>query len=419
MTTLGWFFRRLLHASSVRKVRGIPRISIAQRDSDVRNRHLDYPNSIEEYLNESVPELLDNAAAFSDEKTDLEGLDPYTSGVYLEGSKPLRKPENSPKFGTNPVETSVILFPGEDDNFDGMGKGLLDFPNVKEIFTTASEILDFDLEGYCVEGPKSKVDQVTYSQVASLVMSLAALEKLRDERPSAVNDCRAAAGYDVGEFAALVFAGAISFEDAVKVVKVRADAMQSASDSVAGGMAAVNINAATELISACKAAEKYCEMHLVGKPQCRIAGYLHPNCRLVAGNIQALKFLKINKDHFKIPNVKLLPVSGAYHTNLMSPAEADFSDAMKSIEIQPPLISVPLNVDGRAYSKPASIRKCLTKQIVKPILWEQTLHVLYKRNEGVPFPRTYILGPGQYLRRTLQFVNSKAANMAVDVPVYS
>lgn len=104
------------------------------------------------------------------------------------------------------------MFPGQGTQFVGMGKSLTIFPQVMDMFQAASEILGYDLLKLCLEGPAFKLDQTIYSQPAIFVCSMAAIEKLKEEQPSAIENCMAAAGYSVGEFAALTFAGCFSFE---------------------------------------------------------------------------------------------------------------------------------------------------------------------------------------------------------------
>lgn len=111
------------------------------------------------------------------------------------------------------------MFPGQGTQFAGMGKNLLLFPQVAEMFKTASDILRYDLLKLCLEGPKSKLDQTVYSQPAILVCSLGAVEKLKEEQPSAIENCMAAAGYSVGELAALTFAGCFTFEQGKTILR--------------------------------------------------------------------------------------------------------------------------------------------------------------------------------------------------------
>lgn len=104
------------------------------------------------------------------------------------------------------------MFPGQGTQYVGMGKNLLVFPQVVDMFKAASAVLKYDLLKLCLEGPKSKLDLTIYSQPAIFVCSLGAVEKLKEEQPSAIENCMATAGYSIGEFAALTFAGCFSFE---------------------------------------------------------------------------------------------------------------------------------------------------------------------------------------------------------------
>ena len=110
----------------------------------------------------------------------------------------------------------------------GMLKSLADDASVKKMFDTAKDVLGYDLLDVCVNGPKEKLDDTVYSQPALFVAGLAAVEKLKKDDPSVVAKCAACAGLSLGEYTALVFSGALSFEDGLKVVKVRAESMAAA-----------------------------------------------------------------------------------------------------------------------------------------------------------------------------------------------
>ncbi|CAH1778810.1 unnamed protein product [Owenia fusiformis] len=331
---------------------------------------------------------------------------------------------------TNPRETSIILFPGQGSQFVGMGQHLIHYPNVMEMFDVANEILGYDLLKVCLNGPKQELDKTIHCQPALFVTSLAAVEKLKDDHPEAIENCVGTAGFSVGEYAALaiensvgtagfsvgeyaalVFAGVLSFEDALEIIKVRASAMQEASLETPSGLMSVFVGADSKLKFAMKTAREYIkEFHDVQDPVCSIANYLYSNCKVIGGHQQALDWLKkdsVRKD-FSLRRLKPLPVSGAFHTNLMRPAKEPLQKAIQKVHFEEPLVNVYSNVTGKRYPKPAVIKKSLVDQIVKPVLWEQTLHYMYARDVKQEFPDTYEVGPGKQLGTVLKVVNGKA-----------
>lgn len=158
----------------------------------------------------NVKDLLDNAATF-DNVTDPS--DQWSTSPYPKGTVNTRlQARHSLRPRIDPRETSIILFPGEGSQYVGMGHSLLKYPGVRDIFEIASHILKYDALALCLKGPKSKLDEMRYAQVAVMVCSFAALEKLKEDRPSSVNGCIATGGFGVGELTALTFAGALSFE---------------------------------------------------------------------------------------------------------------------------------------------------------------------------------------------------------------
>ena len=132
---------------------------------------------------------------------------------------------------------TAFLFPGQGAQHVGMGKAIVaKFPAAKALYDQASEILGFDLSTICFDGPAERLDTTIISQPALFISSLAALEMLKAEKPSLVDECAMAAGLSLGEYTALVFAGAMSFEDGLRVVQRRGQAMQQAADANPSGM---------------------------------------------------------------------------------------------------------------------------------------------------------------------------------------
>ncbi|XP_058057515.1 probable malonyl-CoA-acyl carrier protein transacylase, mitochondrial [Anopheles bellator] len=364
---------------------------------------------------ESVKKLLEHAASFEDldrrsEESDWATL-PYVAGTYIsrDQSKKAVRPTIDPR------ETNIIVFPGQGSQYVGMGSKLLKFPGARDIFALANEVLGYDLLKICIEGPKSKLDQTKYCQPAVMVTSLAALEQLREERPNAIDNCFATAGFSLGELTALIFAGAIPFDKGVRLVQIRAEAMQLAAQQAKGAMATALFGADGRIGEACNEAKNWCIDRGIENPDCRVANYLYPGCKVLAGNEEALRFLEANLKRFNIRRLKRLPVSGAFHTELMEPAVEPFAAALRKIRVQDPSISVHSNVDGKCYRNAGHIVSQLPKQIVRPVKWEQTLHILYERKTGVHFPRTFECGPGKGLKAILKQVNAKAWDSTLNV----
>ncbi|KAB0796653.1 hypothetical protein PPYR_10714 [Photinus pyralis] len=351
--------------------------------------------------------MLDDAASFDDVQVN-KAQQQWATLPYLEGTKIRKQGEYYKKAKRDPKDASIILFPGQGNQFVGMGKDLLKFPIVRDLFELANYVLGYNLLKLCIEGPKQKLDQTRYCQPATVVTSLAAIERLKEERPSAIDNCVATAGYSLGEITALIFAGAIGFERGLQLVKIRAEAMQLASEVYQGGMAMVFYKPDTNLNNALTQAKDWALARGAEQPVCQIATYAFPHCKIVAGSIEAIEFLEKNYKELKLKRIRRLQVSGAFHTALMDPAIKPFARALETSDISDPVISVYSNVDGKVYRDAKHIKKQLPKQIVRPIKWEQLLHTVYERDPEEHFPRTFECGPGTSLKTMLKEVNAKA-----------
>lgn len=172
-----------------------------------------YQNKQKNNTDESpLKKLLDESASFEDLNTQ-NSEQQWATLPYRRGTKIRKQGEYFvEKSKQDPRETSIVLFPGQGSQYVGMGKELLKFPMARDLFDLASYILKYDVLKLCLEGPKEKLDQTRYCQPAIMVCSLAALERLKEERPNAIGNCVGAAGFSLGEITALVFAGALGFE---------------------------------------------------------------------------------------------------------------------------------------------------------------------------------------------------------------
>ncbi|XP_038612026.1 malonyl-CoA-acyl carrier protein transacylase, mitochondrial [Tachyglossus aculeatus] len=307
-----------------------------------------------------------------------------------------------------PVSGSVLLFPGQGSQAVGMGRGLLGLPAARALYRAAAAVLGYDLLDLCLRGPPAQLARTVHCQPAVFVASLAAVEKLRHRRPEAIENCVAAAGFSVGEFAALVFAGAMEFAEGLHAVKVRAEAMQAASQAAPSGMLSVLGRHQTKYHLACAEAREHCLALGIQDPVCQVANFLFPDCRVIAGHLEALQFLQKNASRFHFRRTKPLPVSGAFHTRLMEPAQEPLAQVLAKTEIRKPLVAVHSNVDGHKYHQPKHVRQLLVKQVVTPVKWEQTMHAIYERRKGTDFPQTFEVGPGQQLGSILRSCNLQA-----------
>ncbi|KAJ8261820.1 hypothetical protein GJAV_G00158790 [Gymnothorax javanicus] len=297
--------------------------------------------------------------------------------------------EPIPLSRRRPTDCSVLLFPGQGSQFVGMGRGLLKYGNVKEMFSAAQKILGYDLLSLCLNGPEDELMKTVHCQPAVFVTSLAAVERLNHEVPDAIENCVAAAGFSVGEFAALVFAGAMDFTEALYAVKVRAEAMQEASERVPSGMLSVIGRPEAKYNYACLQAKEHCQSLGLQDPVCSVANYLFPDGRVLAGHAEGLDFLQKNSRKLHFLRARRLPVSGAFHTSLMEPATEPLQEVLRKLDISRPQIAVYSNVDAKRYMHESHVRRLLLKQLTSPVKWEQTLHALYERKQGEDFPHTY------------------------------
>ncbi|XP_075712097.1 malonyl-CoA-acyl carrier protein transacylase, mitochondrial [Rhinoderma darwinii] len=336
----------------------------------------------------------------------------------LEGAEVDREDVEKREPTRLPSDSSVVLFPGQGSQQVGMGSGLLKYPNVRAMFLTAHKVLGYDLLDLCLNGPAEMLNKTVHCQPATFITSLAAAEKLGDEDPEAVENCVVTAGFSVGEFASLVFAGALDFTEALYAVKVRAEAMQEASDAVPSAMLSVIGTSKTKYHLACAEAEEHCKTLGIADPVCKIANFLFPDGRVIAGHMEAIHFLQKNSKKFSFARTKLLPVSGAFHTPLMEPAVQPLRDLLKTLNFKQPLVNVYCNVDGKRYRHASAIEDLLAKQLVSPVKWEQTMHAIYERKQGTNFPRTFEMGPGIQLGTMLKICNLKAWRSYKSIDVF-
>ncbi len=289
----------------------------------------------------------------------------------------------------------ALLFPGQGAQHVGMGKQLVEqYPEARKRFDEAGEILGYDLAKLCFEGPADQLDSTIHSQPALFVASLAALEKLRTDRPDVVLGCEMAAGLSLGEYTALVFAGAMSFEDGLKVVQRRGQAMQAAADATPSGMVSILLMDRDKVQEVCDAAS--------GHGSIQIANYLCPGNIVISGTVDACERAAEIADAEggrAIP----LAVAGAFHTPIMKPADDQLAEVLRDTVIKSPQIPVVSNVDAEVHTDPEEIRNLLIQQVLQPVRWEDSVRKML--DDGCT--EFYEVGPGKVLKGLMKRIARK------------
>jgi len=314
------------------------------------------------------------------------------------------------------LKASVILFPGQGSQYVGMVKDLT--RKGKTLFEMANHTLGYDLLSLCQNGPGAELNKTVHSQPAVFVTSLAAVERLAEMSVGAVEKCKATAGFSVGEFAALVLGQSIGFVDALKVLKLRAEATQEICEQVPSGMMTVIAGRAGKISQACFMAREYCVRTGLTpeESECGISNHLFPHAKVVGGHTKALEFIETNSKDFGIKKIKRLAVSGAFHTRLMRPAAEKIQKVLKTIEVKDPKIKIYSNADGRPYQSADQIRKSLVKHVYLPVMWEQTIQNLYSDlRSGDELPVTFECGPQNNLTTMLGMINLTAKKLSYNI----
>lgn len=276
----------------------------------------------------------------------------------------------------------------------GMGRQLAEsVPGARALYDRAADILGYDLAGLCFDGPAEVLNTTRCSQPALFVTSLAALESLREGSPGAVDACAAVAGLSLGEYTALVMAGAIDFDSALRLVQVRGEAMQAAADAVPSGMVSVLGLTQRQVQDLCDCAR--------GDETLEIANLLCPGNVVVSGSRAACGRISDLARCAGATGVVPLAVAGAFHTPMMAAAVARLSAVLSEVVIRRPVVPVISNVDAKPHDDPTEIRVLLTRQVVSPVRWEDSMRYLIDSG----FARFYEIGPGRVLRGLLRRIH--------------
>jgi len=300
----------------------------------------------------------------------------------------------------------ALVFPGQGAQYVGMGKALAEScAPARALLAQADAALGFSLSKIMAEGPESELTRTDLSQPAILVHSLMAHAALKEKLGTL--PCAATAGLSLGEYSALVAAGAVDFVDAVKLVRLRGEAMQAAAEAVASGMVAlIGPDEAT--------AAKLCEAAAEGEVL-QVANLNSPGQVVISGAKAACERAAAKAKDFGIRRAVPLPVAGAFHSALMAPAAERLKAALAATRFRDPTVPVYTNVTGQPVTKSSEIPDLLVRQLTSPVRWADSVVNLQKA--GVT--ECWELGPQKQLSgmiaRTVQGVACKNVDTPADL----
>ena len=277
-----------------------------------------------------------------------------------------------------------------------------ELPAAKALFDQAGEILGYDLAEICFNGPVEKLNSTVVSQPALYVSSMAALEKLKIDSPEAYEQCAGAAGLSLGEYPAIAFAGGLSFEDGLRLVQQRGQAMQDAADETPSSMVSV-------LGLDREQTEQVCSDARVDGEVLQVANLLCKGNIAVSGNLASCQ--RVEEVAAAAGAMKSIPlaVAGAFHTPIMQSAVAKLSAALSEVKVSETRIPVYSNVDASPHQSPADFSQLLVDQVCGPVLWQDSI----ERMLADGYDTFYEVGVGRVLRSLMKRINRKTKCLGV------
>jgi [acyl-carrier-protein] S-malonyltransferase len=291
---------------------------------------------------------------------------------------------------------TALLFAGQGAQTVGMGRDLAEnFPAARAWFDHANTALGYDLAALCFNGPEPELTKTENAQPGIYLVSWVAWQLLEERAPSL--DFAATAGLSLGEFTALAAAGALDFEEGLKLVRQRGEYMQEACEATSGGMAAIiGLDEKTTREVCAEAGVELANLNCPG--QIVISGEADKI-------IVACEIAKAKGARRAMP----LPVAGAYHSTLMASAQPKLLSALASVSLQPPTVPVISNVTAEPHGTEPEIQKRLVEQKTSLVRWEESMRYLLAQG----FTRFIELGPGKALSGFMKRIDPTAQMLNV------
>lgn len=301
----------------------------------------------------------------------------------------------------------ALLFPGQGSQYVGMLRDCSKMPVVQDLLERAKAVLGYDIRDLCVNGPEAKLNQTQQCQPAMFVAGMAALEVLREKKPEVVERPQACAGLSLGEYTALCAAGVLDFEDGLRLVQLRAEAMQDAATRAPQAMCSV---AGVERSKLEKLCEKAKALDTTTTPECRIANYLFPQGFTCGGSEVAIaKLCDLALSEASALQAKTIKTSGAFHTPMMKPAEERLIKALDESlpKMKPPRCALYFNVNAKrvpAGTQPTEFIGLMKQQLTSEVKWATTVENMI----GDRIKDFYEVGPLKQLKSMLKRIDPEA-----------
>lgn len=293
----------------------------------------------------------------------------------------------------------ALIFPGQGSQSPGMGKNLAEnFPAARQVFEEADDALGFAISRLCFDGPAEDLQLTENTQPAILTVSVAAFRAMRE---AGISAAAFVAGHSLGEYSALVAAGALSLSDAVRTVRARGRYMQEAVPVGTGAMAAVIGGKLGEIQRICvEVSEDQC---------CSVANLNAPNQAVIAGNTEAVD-RAVERLSGVAKRVIKLKVSAPFHCGLMKPAQERLAADLERLNLSTPAMPVVTNVDARATTAPDELRDALVRQVSAPVRWVDSMQLLIEQSVS-----TFVeVGPGKVLSGLMRQISRDVETLNVE-----